>query len=418
MDYRNNKYNDPWDEGVYGTGNTSPPKSHSGIIALLLILVIFLSGIISVLSFLNIKLFQQLSQQQEVQDPPPMAFSDLHGQMAISATEPTGIPQPYLAQPDVSIQLNRSPQSIDNIPEDGALSWQDIYEKNIPSVVSLLSSADTGTRSGSGVILSSNGYIVTTCQMVDGAETITVDLSDGRSFSAVLVGADSLTDLAVLYVDAPDLQGAEFGDSGALRVGDPVAAIGNPMGTQLGGTLTDGILSAINRDVNYLGRDITLLQSNAALSSGNSGCPLINCYGQIIGIHTSSIFPQEEGDILGLAIPSTTVKQIVDQLISQGYVTGRPTLGLSGSSITPLEQYYFQIPEGLYLDSVDESSDAHIRGIEPGDILLSLEATPITGQKTLDTIVNSHAIGDVLTAVFYRAGEEFTVSLTVTEYTG
>ena len=418
MDYRNNKNKDPWDDGVYGTGNTMPPKSHSGIIALLVILVIFLSGIVSLLSFMNIKLFQELSQQKQVQSESPMSFSDLdsHPQATLSQapedTEPTHI------QPDVSISLNKSPQSVENVPEPGALSWQEIYEKNIPSVVSISTTSRTGTQSGTGIILSERGFIVTTACTVSDVETITITLNDGRSYSALVVGADPVTDLAVIHVDAPDLIPAEFGDSGALRVGDAVGAIGDPLGANLGAALLDGIISGINRDVRFLGKDIALIQSNVALNSCNSGGPLVNCYGQVIGINTTHVEAGESVEGLGFAIPSATVKQIVDQLIANGYVAGRPSLGLSGQAVTRFDQYYFKIPGGLFLSAVEPGSDAHAQGIEAGDILVSINSQPIADQKELHILINSMEIGDVVTAVFYREGKEQTLSLTVTEYTG
>lgn len=416
MDHRKNNSIDAWDDGVYGTGNTSPPKSYSGIIALLLVLVIFLSGIVSLLSFMNIKLFQQLSEQaKQLEEKSPMSFSDMEIHRQTEPTMPRDEVSHQFGQEDVHLNLNQSPQSVDNIPEQGgqeALSWQEIYEKNNPSVVSILSTTETGSVTGSGVIVSQKGYIVTTCHMVHNAETITITLSDGRSYSAVAVGADHLTDLAVVYVDAEFLQSAEFGDSDALRVGDSVAA----MGGQMSGSLTDGIISAINRDVPSLGKNLALIQSSIALSEGSTGGPLINCYGQIIGINTTRLGAEESA--YGFAIPSTTVKFIVDQLMAQGYVSGRPTLGITGESITKFDQYYFHIPEGLYIGSVDSHSDAFIQGLAPGDILISLDGEPITTQNQLDTIVNSHTIGDTITALIFREGKEETITLTVTEYAG
>ena len=418
MDYRNSKNKDPWDEGVYGTGNTSPPKSHSGIIALLLILVIFLSGIVSLLSFMNIKLFHELSQhKQQEQADSPMSFSDLDVRPRQEG-QPTESTEPAHIQPDVSINLNKSPQSVENVPQAGAMSWQDIYEKTIPSVVSVVSTTMTDTLTGTGIVLSERGFLVTTACIVRDAETITITLHDGTSYSALVVGADPVTDLAVLYVDVEGLTPAEFGDSGALRVGDAVGAIGDPTGANLGAALTPGIISAINRDVRFLGKNISLIQSDVALSSCNSGGPLVNCYGQVIGINTTHISPGENLEATGFAIPSTTVKQIVDQLIAHGYVSGRPTLGLSGESVTPFDQAYFHIPQGLYVNAVDAGSDAYQQGIAPGDILVSLNGEAITGQTQLDSLVNSLNIGDTVTAVFYIDGEERTVTLTVTEYTG
>ena len=419
MDYRNHKHKDPWDEGVYGTGNTMPPKSYSGLIAVLVILVIFLSGIVSLLSFMNIKLFQELTQQKKHDHlDSPMSFSNLDSQALPIFSDNTESTEPTHIQGDVSISLHKSPQSVENVPEPGAMSWQDIYKKIIPSVVSILSTTKTDTLTGTGIILSERGFIVTTACTVSDAETITIALYDGRRYSALVVGADPVTDLAVIYVDAENLTPAEFGDSGALRVGDAVGAIGDPLGANLGAALMDGIISGINQDVRFLGKNISLIQSSVALNSCNSGGPLVNCYGQVIGINTTHIAAGEQVDGIGFAIPSTTVKQIVDQLIAHGYVSGRPTLGLSGDAVTRFDQVYFQIPEGLYLDSVDPYSDAYSLGIVPGDILVSLNGEPITDQSQLDILVNSLEIGDSVTAVFFIDGEEQTVTLTVTEYTG
>ena len=415
MDYRNKHNTDPWDEEVFGTGKTEPPKNHSGIIALLLILVIFLSGIVSLLSFMNIKLFHQLSQQnQQLQNKSPMGVTDIHLNPTGESIFPEDHQPVQHIQEDMSLSLHGSPQSVENIPEPEALSWQQISEKTNPSVVSIYSTTETGDLSGSGVILSPHGYVITTCHMVGDAETITVTLHNGETYSALVVGADPLTDLALIYMDAEDLHSAEFGDSDALRVGDSVAA----MGGQMNGSLNDGIISAINRDVPFLGQNLSLIQSNVLLSPGSAGGPLVNCYGQVVGIHTTRLGAGEGIESTGFAIPSTTVKQIVDQLIAQGYVSGRPTLGLTGESITKFDRYYFHIPEGLYLNAVDEHSDAYLQGIAPGDILISLNGQTITTQNQLDVIVNGCAIGDILTAVIFRNGQEETISLAVTEYVG
>jgi serine protease Do len=419
MDYRNNKNTDTWDEGVFGTGNTMPPKSYSGIIALLLVLVIFLSGIVSLLSFMNIKLFQELSQQkaQEKEIQAPMSFSDL-ATHPWPEHSPQDTAAPSHLQPEISINLNKSPQSVENLPQTGAMSWQEIYQKNIPSVVSVLSTSETGALSGSGIIVSESGFIVTTACTVSNVETITITLSDGRSFSAVVVGADPVTDLAVIYVDAPELIPAEFGDSDSLRVGDAVAAIGDPLGVNLGAAMTQGMISAINRDVQFLGKDISLIQSDVSLNTGNTGGPLINCYGQVIGINTTHIAAGDTVESIGFAIPSATVKGIVDQLIAHGYVAGRPTLGISGEAVTKFDQYYFQIPEGLYIESVTPGTAAWERGISAGDILVRINGQTITDQKMLDSLVNSLAIGDTVAAVFFVDGEQKTMQLTVTEYVG
>ena len=206
-----------------------------------------------------------------------------------------------------------------------------------------------------------------------------------------------------------------------LRIGDTVAAIGDPLGVKYRGTYTDGIVSAINRDVDMDGRTMTLIQTNAALNSGNSGGPLINCYGQVIGINTMKIgaFTDSAGvEGIGFAIPSVTVKDIVDQLIQQGYVSGRPTLGLDGEALSSFYQHYYRLPAGLYITHVVPGSDAQSKGIEDGDMLLSVNNQRITSMEDLKAVLYDQEVGDVVEAIIYRAGERYRVMLTLDEQKG
>ena len=418
MNQPERNYQDPWDAGVYGTGRTQPPKERGGIFALLMILVIFLCGIVTLLSILNVKLFQQLNLQQEDSlsisfTPDPTEATEL---LLQEATEPV-----LCAEHSLTIDLHNSPESVENIPQEGGMSLQDIYEKNIPSVVSITSVYHNSRSSGTGVILSSDGYIVTNAHVVENAHEITVKLTDDREFSATLVGSDAISDLAVLYIAASDLTEAEFGDSEILRVGDTVVAIGDPLGVDLRGTYTDGILSAINRNVKMKGRSMTLIQTNAALNSGNSGGPLINCYGQVIGINTMKIgaFTDTAGvEGIGFAIPSTTVKEIVDQIISQGYVSGRPTLGVIGESLPLFYQNYYRMPAGLYITEVETGSSADLCGIEPGDVLISIDDIRITSMDILHEVIYSHEAGDTITVTIYRAGKTGTATIPLGEDKG
>ena len=187
------------------------------------------------------------------------------------------------------------------------------------------------------------------------------------------------------------------------------------------GTYTDGIVSAINRDVDMDGRTMTLIQTNAALNSGNSGGPLINCYGQVIGINTMKIgaFTDSAGvEGIGFAIPSATVKDIVDQLITQGYVSGRPTLGLEGEALSSFYQHYYRLPAGLYITYVDPGSDAYLKGIENGDLLLSLNDQRITTMDELKALLFDREVGETVEAIIYRAGQQYRVSLTLSEQKG
>ena len=418
MDKRNDCYND-WDDQFYGTGPTEPPKSRGGLVALMLILIIFLSGIITVLGVLNIKLFHQLQTRQE-------------NELSISFTTESTVPEDapismasepaqYSDAPFVSMDLQQAPAGVENVPAQGGLSLQDIYTRNIDSVVSITCSKRSSTSSGTGVILSQDGYIVTNAHVVEGGSSITVQLTDDRTFSASIVGSDEISDLAVLYIAAEGLTPAQFGDSSSLRVGDTVVAIGDPLGVEFRGTYTNGIVSAINRDVDVDGRTMTLIQTNAALNSGNSGGPLINCYGQVIGINTMKIgtYTDSAGvEGLGFAIPSATVKDVVDQLITQGYVSGRPTLGIDGEALSTFYQHYYRMPAGLYITAVERSSDAYTKGIEDGDILISVNGTRVISMDDLKAVLYECEVGQTVQTVIYRAGQQYQVELTLAEDKG
>ena len=421
MDYH--KYQDldhPWDDGVYGTGPTQPPKSRGGLVALLLILVIFLCGIVTVLGILNVRLFAQLKTLEE----PKLAIAVVDESQETMQTEPVAPVQeevPVPAEGRTRINLQESPQSIDNVPQSMGLPLQEIYLKNISSVVSLSCTTRGGFATGTGVILSEDGYIVTNAHVVSGASAVTVQLTDNRVFDARLVGTDEISDLAVLVIDAEGLVPAQFGDSASLRVGDTVTAIGDPLGSEFRGTFTDGIVSAINRDMVVDGRIMTLIQTNAALNSGNSGGPLINCFGQVVGINTMKIsaFTNSAGvEGIGFAIPSVTVKDIVEQIIQQGYVSGRPTLGITGETLSSFYQHYYRLPAGLYITEVDPGSHAYRCGIEPGDLLLQADSTRITNMDDLNAVLYRHQVGDVINVMIYRAGQRASVDLTLTEAKG
>lgn len=414
MDERKNHSHSAWDDSVYGTGPTQPPKDKGGMYAALLILIIFLCGIITLLGLLNVKLFQKLRSQEKRDYAISFTACQTEAE-TVPVTVAQSLPP---VEASAGLELQQSPISPENVPEQDGLSLQEIYSRSIPSVVSITSTTATGTSSGTGVVLSGDGYLITNAHVVENSTGITVQLTDNRVFPASILGADEISDLAVLRIDGSDLTPAQFGDSSALRVGDTVVAIGDPLGAKFRGTYTDGIVSAINRDVDVNGHTMTLIQTNAALNSGNSGGPLINCYGQVIGINTMKIgtFTSSSGiEGIGFAIPSTTVKEIVDQLITQGYVSGRPTLGLTGESLSIFYQHYYRLPSGLYITHVEKGSDSCEKGILEGDILLSLNDTKITTMNEMKAVLNGMEVGDTLTAVIYRNGQQYSVVLTLTE---
>ena len=418
-EYRN--HNEPWDPSIYGTGRTKPPKNHGGIIAILLVIVIFLGGLVSVLGILNVKLFTQLKNQSNKNDHSLAVVSQSEAQLLETSPAPEQTIPASQSEDHDHLSLNPTPDSVPNMTQEGGLSLQQIYADNIDSVVSIFCSVPGGTGTGTGVILSTEGYIVTNCHVVQDALAVSIDLTDGRSFPATLIGADEVSDLAVLHIEADNLIAAKFGDSTTLKVGDSVAAIGDPLGRSLRGTFTDGIVSAINRDVTVGGRTMTLIQTNAALNTGNSGGPLINCFGQVIGINTLKIgnFVDSAGvEGIGFAIPSSTVKVIVDQLIEQGYVSGRPTLGIKGERVSTFYQRYYMMPAGIFITELDPASDAARKGIQTDDILISINGNYITSMDDMNAVLYTCEVGESVEVIIYRAGKQYRVNLILSEAKG
>ena len=406
-------------EGYYGTGDTTPPKDHVGVISLVLILLVSLSSLLGVLSLMNIEVFRE-PQPTELSAPVSFYVSaDGVLTAELEPREPTVTEPPVLEGINTKLQITASPQSLENTAEvPGAISWQDVYEKVMPSVVSITCHDGLTTSSGTGVIMDAGGYIITNAHVVEDAVSIRVLLTDGRELTARCVGADMLSDLAVLRVTASGLVPAVFGDSDKLRVGDEVVAIGDPLGVELRGTMTNGIISGINRDIKSGNRTLTLMQTTAALNTGNSGGPLVNCYGQVVGINTMKIgdYASEGGvEGLGFAIPITSVQTILEQLASKGYVAGRPDLGLKGQEISTFYQFYYRMPAGILITEVAEGSSAAQQGLRRGDILLTLDGVAVTNLDILQEITYASTVGQELQATIYREGREIPLTLIMGE---
>lgn len=295
------------------------------------------------------------------------------------------------------------------------LSYSELYAKCSASVVGIMAMYEgvDGYGWGSGVVLTSDGYIITNSHVISEADTATVVLSNGLEYNALLVGEDTQSDIAVLKIEAKGLTPATFGNSDELWVGDGVVAIGNPLGIDFSGTLTDGIISAINRSVDYNGVAMTLLQTNAAINEGNSGGPLFNMYGQVIGITNMKMVNSSAVTIegIGFAIPSTTVKEIADQLIAKGKVTGRPGIGITVGAVPEAAAEHYGLASGLYITAVVEGCDAQKQGIKPGDILTHINGQPVATTDDVLVIRDQHQPGDVLTFTIFRNGESFDVDV-------
>ncbi len=291
------------------------------------------------------------------------------------------------------------------------LSAQEVFAQVNPSVVSVVADLSRSASVGTGVIASSDGYIITNYHVIEGGRSCFVIFSTGYRMDAKLVGYDKANDLAVLKVEGEDLPAAEFGSSDLLTVGDTAYAIGNPLGLELRGTLTDGLISAINRDVDVDGVTMTLIQTNAALNSGNSGGPLINAYGQVVGINTIKMVSEYDDDTvegLGFAIPSATVAHIANCLISTGEVTPEPVLGITvmGAAVLP------DGSEGVLVVEVSQGGAA--AGVQPGDIIVWADGERVSTNTDILRIRRRYEAGDFIPMTIYRGGTYLDVLVELT----
>ena len=339
-------------------------------------------------------------------------FFDHYYDASNTITGENDIPRAEL-EPDVRLTTAPVPD------ETEELTLRELYERCIPSVVGITAMVPDGSGYfwGTGIILTEDGYIVTNTHILDGTDSVTVTLWDDRELEAKLVGADNVSDLAVLKVEAEGLTPAEFCGT-AVSVGDAVAALGNPLGEELRGTLTDGIISAINRDVSYNSHSMTLLQTNAAINEGNSGGPLLNMYGQVVGITNmkmmgTSAYSAIEG--IGFAIPTSTIQEVVNQLLRNGRVTGRAAIGVTIGPIPEDAAAAYSLPDGLYVVSVAEGSDAAAKGLAEGDVITAIDGQGVTTTAQVGEIIAGLEVGDTITMTVYRNGETFDVEVALVE---
>ena len=322
--------------------------------------------------------------------------------------------------------VERLPQNLENVPVTSiniptvaARTQNSVVEIRTESVTNSLFLRQFVTEgAGSGVIISEDGYIVTNNHVIQDARSITVALHDGTTYQAQLVATDSKMDIGVIKIDASGLTPAILGDSDSLSVGEPVVAVGNPLG-QLGGTVTNGIVSALDREIILNNERRNLLQTNAAINPGNSGGGLFNANGELVGIVVAkSSGADVEG--LGFAIPVNDAKPIIEDLISQGYVGGRVSLGITALDLTTAQlaaQYGYKTP-GVYVQSVVENSSAANGGLQPGDCFVSINDTAIEAISDVTTILNNSSVGDQLEITVKRDGRIVELTVTLQEKKG
>lgn len=261
---------------------------------------------------------------------------------------------------------------------------------------------------GSGIIYSKEGYIITNYHVVEEAiegknAKVSVILSTGDTLDATVVGGDELTDIAVIKVNKTGLPAAEFGDSDGIEVGELAVAIGNPLGLEFAGSVTVGYVSAVNRTMEEAGSTYNLIQTDAAINSGNSGGPLVSAKGKVIGINTAKISATGvEG--MGFAIPINEVLPIVEELITNKKIA-RPYIGIGGAELTEAYAKRFNLVVGVYVQTVDIKSPAEKAGIKQGDVITEVEGTKVTTVSEINVIKNKKKIGEAVTLKIYRDGK-------------
>lgn len=311
--------------------------------------------------------------------------------------------------------------------EQKAMSVVDIAKEVGPAVVGITNTSQVQSffgiseqqSTGSGVVINQEGYIVTNNHVVENAKDLSVQMNTGETYSAKLIGTDPQTDLAVIKIEPKEaLTVAKLGESAKLQVGELAVAIGNPLGAELSGSVTVGIISGVNRTIQTNSNDpnstMTLIQTDAAINPGNSGGALINGYGEVIGINNMK-YSSESVEGIGFAIPIDTAKTIINDLIESGYVRGRPQIGISVQEVTSDIAFRNNLPIGLYVAQVTEMGPADRAGIQRGDVITAVNGKKIETSKELNEIKNNCKVGDVLTFTVQRENRKLDIAVTLQE---
>ncbi len=396
--YYSNNGNYQWDFNKYESAEakSEPARKKSSGKGLKVFLAIIAAVLgICVVSLSSIGIYRWMTGENRVNNP---IIESPHFNM-----EPETYPE-EIEPPEIN--LEDIPKE-NTVSTDGRLSATEVYKMASPSVVGIVqyqySYSLEAAGSGSGIILSDDGYIVTNAHVIEGAETVKVVLYNEEEYEAKVIGADTQTDIAVIKIEASNLVEAEFGDSSQAEIGETVYALGNPGGLALQSSFTDGMISGLNRvittdDSIY---SMTVLQTSAAINPGNSGGALINEYGQVIGITSSKIISTDyEG--IGFAIPTETAKPIIEEIIKNGYVSGRAKLGITGTTIDSVTAKYYDVPEGVQIITIEEDGCLYGTEAKVGDIIIGFNGKDITQMEELQSLLAECSPGDEVEITLYR----------------
>ena len=332
--------------------------------------------------------------------------------------------------PEVDVTPNDQGIQIEEKPEGEAMDAQAVYDKVAPSTVTVTVRRDPDSEkpdsTGTGIIATADGYIITNAHVVLHSKSVYVKVTtyDGQEYDAVVVGSDRTTDLAVIKTNDYGFTPAQFGDAGELSIGEWVLAIGNPGGERFSSSLTRGIISGLDREVGeYSENGMTYIQTDAAINPGNSGGPLVNMYGQVVGINSSKIMTEGyEG--MGFAIPVSTAKNIIDQLLAGGYVEGRVRLGIMGREIDGTMAMIYGLPQGFMISELPEDSAFAGTEAQVGDVITAIDGNEVTSLSEISNLLLRYSPGDQVTVTLFRqndsgvGGEEIDVTITLLEDRG
>lgn len=427
--YQNNR-NMPPQYNAYAPYPPMPPrppkkKANAGLIALIVVLCVLLVG--SMAGFF-VYFVTENSKKQDDNSSNSYSFTMPNYGYNIPSTEPTTAPVSEHKESDYSdkADVNYKGVVLESKPKDAdsnkSYTAESAYNKVVDSVVGIvgytdkITTVENSATQGSGIILTSDGYVVTNAHVIGNSKTtylLQVVTSDGKSYNAGVVGYDSRTDIAVLKMDdAKDLKAATFGNSENIELGEDIIVVGNPGGLDYQNSITKGIVSAVDRKMSSTSL-VKYIQTDAAINPGNSGGPIVNLYGQVVGIATAKIV-SEKYEGMGFAIPSATAKDIIDTLMKKGYVEGRVKIGITGSNISSDVASAYGVPKGIMVDEILKDGPCYGTELKTDDIITGVDDKEIQSFSDIYEILETHKPGDKIVIKYYRMSDQSTGEVEVT----
>lgn len=427
--YQNNR-NMPPQYNAYVPYPPMPPrppkkKANAGLIALIVVLCVLLVG--SMAGFF-VYFVSENSKKQDDNSSNSYSFTMPNYGYNIPSTEPTTAPVSEHKESDYSDKADANYKGVvlESKPKDAdtnkSYTAESAFNKVSDSVVGIvgytdeITTVENSATQGSGIILTSDGYVVTNAHVIGNSKTaylLQVVTSDGKSYNAGVVGYDSRTDIAVLKMDdAKDLKAAAFGNSENIELGEDIIVVGNPGGLDYQNSITKGIVSAVDRKMSSTSL-VKYIQTDAAINPGNSGGPIVNLYGQVVGIATAKIV-SEKYEGMGFAIPSATAKDIIDTLMKKGYVEGRVKIGITGSNVSSDVASAYGIPMGIMVDEISKDGPCYGTELKTDDIITGVDDKEIQSFSDIYEILETHKPGDKIVIKYYRMSDQSTGEVEVT----